>query len=126
MLIVYTSKTGNVARFVARLGLPSLRLGDGGERISEPCLLITYTTGFGQAPLEALRFVEGNRPYVRGVVASGNRNWGQNFARAAEVLSVRYGLPIAHKFELSGTQRDVEIVREAYYAILRAEQRTVA
>lgn len=120
MLIVYTSKTGNVARFVARLGLPCLRLGDGTEQITEPCLLITYTTGFGQAPLEAVRFVEGNRPYVLGVAASGNRNWGDIFARAAEVLSLRYGIPIVHKFELAGTHQDIKTIQEAINALSRA------
>lgn len=126
MLIVYTSKTGNVTRFVARLGLPALRLGDGREKITEPCLLITYTTGFGQAPPEVLRFVENNRPLILGVAASGNRNWGANFARAADVLAERYGIRVIHKFELSGTATDVEIIKEAIHALFRTEQCAVA
>ncbi len=122
LLIIYASKTGNVARFAARLGLKSQRLSDGTEKIAEPCLLITYTTGFGQAPPEVLRFVEGNRPYVLGVAASGNRNWGQNFARAADMLAERYGIKVIHKFELSGTPKDLEIVQEAIHALSGTEQ----
>ncbi|MDW8091338.1 MAG: class Ib ribonucleoside-diphosphate reductase assembly flavoprotein NrdI [Meiothermus sp.] len=106
LLLVYASKTGNVARFVERLPLPKRRILDGGERVEVPCLLVTYTTGFGQVPPEVVRFVEGNRPFIKGVAASGNRNWGQNFARAADLLSARYGLPVLLKFELSGTEKD--------------------
>jgi protein involved in ribonucleotide reduction len=126
LLVVYTSKTGNVARFVARLGLPALRLGDGTEKIAEPCLLITYTTGFGQVPPEVLRFVENNRHLIRGVAASGNRNWGANFARAADLLAERYGIRVIHKFELSGTARDIEIIKEAIHALSGTEQCAVA
>ncbi|RIH88606.1 Protein NrdI [Meiothermus luteus] len=106
MLVVYASKTGNVARFAERLPLPRRRILDGGEGVEEPCVLVTYTTGFGQVPPEVERFVERNRPFIRGVAASGNRNWGLNFARAADLLALRYGLPILHKFELSGTEGD--------------------
>ncbi|PZA06005.1 MULTISPECIES: class Ib ribonucleoside-diphosphate reductase assembly flavoprotein NrdI [unclassified Meiothermus] len=106
MLIVYASKTGNVARFVERLPLRSLRLRDGEERVEEPCVLVTYTTGFGQIPPEVERFAQENRPFIRGVAASGNRNWGVNFARAADLLAGRYGFPILLKFELAGTEKD--------------------
>ena len=126
MLVVYASKTGNVARFVQRLGVEALRIQSGTELIKRPALLITYTTGFGQAPVEVLRFVEANRPYLLGVAVSGNRNWGANFARAGEVLFERYGLPVVHKFELSGSEKDVEVVREVIHALFGAQQRSAA
>ena len=126
MLIVYASKTGNVARFVERLGVEALRIQSGTEVIQRPALLLTYTTGFGQAPVEVLRFVEANRPYLLGVAVSGNRNWGANFARAGEVLFERYGLVVVHRFELAGTARDVEIVKEVIDALSRAQQRGAA
>ncbi|MCS7067674.1 MAG: class Ib ribonucleoside-diphosphate reductase assembly flavoprotein NrdI [Meiothermus sp.] len=106
MLIVYASKTGNVQRFVKRLALPSLRLQTGEEQVSEACVLLTYTTGFGQVPPEVERFAARNWPFLRGVAASGNRNWGQNFARAADLLAERYALPVLLKFELAGTESD--------------------
>ncbi len=100
----------------------ALRLQSGEELLQEPCLLLTYTTGFGQAPSEVLRFVERNRPYVVGVAASGNRNWGHNFARAADVLAERYGLPVVHKFELSGSSQDTHTIEEAIHEISRTQQ----
>lgn len=126
MLVVYASKTHNVHRFVQKLGVRALRLQSGEEVAQEPCLLLTYTTGFGQAPPEVLRFVERNRPYVVGVAASGNRNWGHNFARAADVLAEQYGLPVVHKFELSGTAHDIHTIQEAVHEISRTQQRGAA
>lgn len=104
--MVYASKTGHVARFVEHLPLRSLRLRDGRERVEEPCLLVTYTTGFGQIPPEVERFAGGNWPFIQGVAASGNRNWGANFARAADLLAQRYSFPVLLKFELAGNDKD--------------------
>lgn len=108
MLVAYASKTGNVARFVERLPVQRCRIWTGEERIDAPCVLVTYTTGFGQVPAEVERFVTHNRGHIRGVAASGNRNWGANFARSADVLAGRYGLPILLKFELAGSDKDAE------------------
>lgn len=108
MLVVYASKTGNVRRFVGQIPLPRLEIITGEERVEEPCILITYTTGFGQVPAEVERFARGHPHRIQGVAASGNRNWGSSFAAAADRLAERYGLPVLHKFELSGSLKDVE------------------
>ncbi len=108
MWIAYASKTGNVARFVTRLGYPALRIESGQERIEHPCVLVTYTTGFGQVPPEVRAFAQAHRRFIRGVAASGNRNWGPNFARAADTLSELLGVPVLLKFELSGWPEDLE------------------
>ncbi len=53
---------------------------------------------------------------LKGVSASGNRNWGDMFSASADKISAKYEVPIVSKFELSGTNNDVEyfkkIVRE--------------
>ncbi len=49
-----------------------------------------------------------NRAYIRGVASSGNRNWGQNFAKAGVVLSQMLNVPLLHQFELAGWEKDVE------------------
>lgn len=107
MLIAYVSRTGNVKKFVSKLGLPAVRI-DESTTVEEPFVLITYTTGFGQVPPAVDAFLKKNRTYLRGVSASGNRNWGQSFAGSADTLSQRYEVPVICKFELSGTSRDVE------------------
>jgi protein involved in ribonucleotide reduction len=108
LLIVYASKTGNVERFVRKLPTKELlRIHTGEEEIGEPCVLLTYTTGMGQVPPEVERFAQRNQAYLRAVAASGNRNWGSNYAKAADRLAERFGLEVIHKFELSGRAEDV-------------------
>lgn len=107
MMVAYDSRTGNVRRFVHKLNLPSVQI-DEALKLNEPFVLITYTTGFGEVPPKVNRFLENNESFLRGVSASGNRNWGTGFAKSADTLSSRYQVPIVCKFELSGTERDVE------------------
>ncbi|MDF2668532.1 MAG: ribonucleotide reductase stimulatory protein [Paenibacillus sp.] len=113
MLVVYDSRTGNVEKFVRKLGVKTMRLQDC-ERIdlSEPFVMVTYTTGFGNAPANVISFLERNRVYLKGVSASGNRNWGTSFAKSADTIAELFEVPIVHKFELSGTTSDVERFQE--------------
>lgn len=107
MLVAFDSRTGNVRRFVDKLPFPAVRI-DEDMTLDEPFVLVTYTTGFGQAPDKVLRFLKKNGRRLKGVAASGNRNWGTNFAASADVIADMYGVPVLTKFELSGTARDVE------------------
>ncbi|MDP5274182.1 class Ib ribonucleoside-diphosphate reductase assembly flavoprotein NrdI [Chengkuizengella axinellae] len=111
MKIVYASKTGNVKRFINKINISSVQLHS--ELImDEPFILVTYTTGFGQVPEEVEQFLKFNHNQMVGVVASGNRNWGSNFGKSADIISNQYGVPTLHKFELSGTTRDLEVFKE--------------
>ncbi len=114
MFIVFDSKTGNVRRFAQKLGLPEHNLIElkAGLKVYEPFILLTYTTGMGQVPQTTLDFLKANHTNLYAVVSSGNKNWGQNFALSANKISNMYGVPILHKFEMSGMPEDVEIVRE--------------
>ncbi|WP_334074810.1 MULTISPECIES: class Ib ribonucleoside-diphosphate reductase assembly flavoprotein NrdI [Paenibacillus] len=107
MLIAYDSKTGNVKRFISKLKLPAVQIEDQ-MTINEPYVLITYTTGFGQIPNKVSSFLQHNADHLVGVAASGNRNWGEKFAKSADLISDLYHVPILSKFELSGTSTDVE------------------
>lgn len=115
MIIAYYSMTGNVHRFVNKLGrvasLYTIKPGIA-TVLAEPYVLITPTAGFGQVPTTVADFVRNNGDMLRGVVASGNRNWGDNFAAAGRTISEQYGVPLIHTFELSGTDEDVRIVRD--------------
>lgn len=126
MLIVYDSKTGNVRRFFNKLGLPANKGIEisAGLKVHEPYILLTYTTGMGQVPQTTLDFLKINHPNLHAVVASGNKNWGQNFALSANQISTMYGVPILHKFEMSGMPEDVEIVRERVQSISYETYRT--
>lgn len=119
MLIAYDSKTGNVKRFIAKLNMPAVQI-DEKMTVDEPFLLVTYTTGFGQIPERVAAFLKRNFHLMRGVAASGNRNWGANFARSADLIAEQYRVPVVYKFELSGTRQDIlsfesEVNRVATY-----------
>lgn len=106
MLVVYDSKTGNVKRFVKKLNMPAVSI-DEMPKVDEPYVLITYTTGFGQVPQKVNDFLQENHNMLRGVSASGNRNWGTGFAKSADTIAETYNVPVITKFELSGTKQDM-------------------
>jgi protein involved in ribonucleotide reduction len=107
MLIVYDSRTGNVEKFIKKLSLPSVKINNG-LVITEPFVLVTYTTGFGLIPPSTGDFLKRCKSFMLGVASSGNRNWGKNFGKAADLVSDSFNVPLLAKFELLGTDRDVE------------------
>lgn len=111
MLVVYASKTGNVKRFVGKTGLDSLEISKE-LIINEKYVLVTYTTGFGAVPEEVSAFLKNNSKNLVGVVASGNRNWGDMFGASADKISKQYGVPVLMKFEMSGTNKELDLFRE--------------
>ncbi|NYV67595.1 class Ib ribonucleoside-diphosphate reductase assembly flavoprotein NrdI [Bacillus sp. Gen3] len=110
-MIYYASLTGNVRRFIAKVGLPAEEIREG-LIVTEPFVLVTYTIGFGDVPASVDRFLEENGDLLRGVAVSGNVNWGANFGKAGDIIASEYGVPLLHKFELSGTQDDVNTFKE--------------
>lgn len=108
MLIVYDSLTGNVERFINKLHMKNLKITDG-LIVKEPFILVTYTFGFGGIPESTSKFLNQNFEYIIGVASSGNKVWGSNFARAADLISDNFLVPLILKFELSGTKKDIDI-----------------
>ena len=110
MKVVYYSFSGNVRRFISRAGIKDtfeITQDNCNESVNEPYILVTGTIGFGEVPEPVQSFLEGNHQYIRGVAASGNRNWGLNFAKAGRTISEEYNVPLLMKFELHGKNKDV-------------------
>lgn len=110
MWIYYDSKTGNVERFmekVKELRNWHLQRISPGLQAKHPGHLVTFTTRIGQVPESTMQFMQQYASCIQTVSSSGNRNWGQNFARAADHVSSHYHIPVSMKFELSGTKSDV-------------------
>lgn len=109
--IYYDSKTGNVDRFVQKLAEETgwnIQRIDEQTKVKHQGHLITFTTGFGQVPPKTSAFMSKYAHFIQTVSVSGNRNWGANFGKAGDTLSGLYGLPLLMKFELSGTNREVQ------------------
>ncbi|MGM9987389.1 MAG: class Ib ribonucleoside-diphosphate reductase assembly flavoprotein NrdI [Bacillaceae bacterium] len=111
MLVVYDSLTGNVKRFVNKLKMDTVKIDENLE-LEQEFVLITYTTGFGNVPERVDTFLKKNHSLLKGVSASGNRNWGDLFAGSADKIASTYNVPIISKFELAGTTKDVQAFKE--------------
>ncbi|HDG9831556.1 TPA: class Ib ribonucleoside-diphosphate reductase assembly flavoprotein NrdI [Raoultella ornithinolytica] len=122
LIVYFSSSSENTHRFVQRLGLPAVRIPlNERERIQvdAPYILIvpSYGGGGGTAgavPRQAIRFLNDphNRQRIRGVIAAGNRNFGDAYGRAGDVIAQKCGVPYLYRFELMGTPTDVDNVRK--------------
>ncbi|MFJ6633447.1 class Ib ribonucleoside-diphosphate reductase assembly flavoprotein NrdI [Streptomyces sp. NPDC091376] len=122
-LVYFSSVSENTRRFVEKLDLPATRIPlhprrEGMPPVTEPYVLITPTYGggarAGAVPKQVIRFlnIEANRMLLRGVIASGNTNFGADYCLAGRVISAKCQVPELYRFELLGTDRDVRAVRE--------------
>ncbi|MDT0700326.1 class Ib ribonucleoside-diphosphate reductase assembly flavoprotein NrdI [Staphylococcus chromogenes] len=76
--------------------------------INKPYILVTPTYNIGEIPEEVDIFLNNNHANMIAVMSSGNRNWGENFAIAGEKIADRYKVDLIGKFEMYGTQNDVD------------------
>ncbi|OLV17695.1 class Ib ribonucleoside-diphosphate reductase assembly flavoprotein NrdI [Deinococcus marmoris] len=108
MLLAYDSLTGNVRRLARELAghLGAEAVDVRSHSPSREYLLLTYTFGTGQVPDSTRHFLDQHGHLLRGVVSSGSYHWGQNFARAADVIAARYAVPIVAKINKGGTAAD--------------------
>lgn len=121
-LVYFSSRSGNTQRFVTRLGLDAARIPISPDEPlpapRAPFVLIspTYADGLGRGAVhkQVIRFLNDpdTRKHLRGVIASGNRNFGALFASAGDVISKKCGVPVLYRFELAGTETDIARVSE--------------
>ncbi|SBS70010.1 class Ib ribonucleoside-diphosphate reductase assembly flavoprotein NrdI [uncultured Microbacterium sp.] len=126
LLVYFSSVSGNTARFIEKLGMPSVRIPlrptDPPLVVDEPFVLVTPTYGGGQGrgeekgavPKQVIRFLndERNRNLIRGVISAGNTNFGAAFCLAGEVISRKCTVPHLYRLELFGTPEDVDRVSD--------------
>ena len=113
-MIAYASRTGNVRHIISQLQYPSIEI-QSTLSMNQPFLLFTYTDGLGSVPQIVSTFMEKNHHYCRGVIASGNSNFGRDyFCKAATTISERYSVPIIRKIELRGFPQDFDAIRTFY------------
>lgn len=116
MLVLYATRTGNVRLFARRLNTDTRPI-EPGLTVNEPFVLVTYTDKFGEAPIKVREFLRVNGANLRGIAASGNRNFGQYYAGAADEIANEYGVPVILRFELAGTPSDIRKFNEGVAAL---------
>ncbi len=113
MKVVYMSLTGNVRNFVSKLGTDNvLEIVNGDEQVDEEFVLVTHSPDAGEIPYEIEDFMDEYKDLCKGVAASGDRAYGDDYTMVAETISEEYGVPIVHRFEFDGSDEDVEVVKQ--------------
>jgi len=126
-LIYFSSVSGNTKRFVEKLqevrggpaaGQIPLHSSERPLKATRPYVLVLPTYGAGDGPgavpKQVIRFLNdpANRALIRGVVVGGNSNFGKAFGLAGDIVAAKTGVPCLYRFEVFGTQDDVEAVAE--------------
>ena len=126
LLVYFSSVSGNTARFIEKLGMPAKRIPllptDPGIEVDEPFVLVTPTYGGGQGrgtekgavPKQVIRFLNdpARRALIRGVIGMGNRNFGEHYCLAGDIISRKCTVPHLYRLELFGTPEDVARVSD--------------
>lgn len=122
--LVYFSHTSeNTRRFVEKLDPDATRIpidwDDNQPYIhNAEYVLVVPTYGSGNdkhsIPKQVKKFLNilENRNLLRGVIGTGNTNFGSNFCKAAELISVKARVPLVGKVEIFGTPEDIQKITE--------------
>lgn len=84
-----------------------------------PFILVTPTYGGTiingkkderMVPLQVQKFMEeeSNTKNIKGVIGTGNINFGSDYGKAANIISNSYKVPLLYKAELMGTEEDIK------------------
>ena len=126
-LVYFSSASENTARFVAGCRLQDeginvyripLRAVEGPLNVREPYVIMVPTYGGGvvkkAVPVQVKRFLNdpANRAWIRGVIASGNTNFGEAYCAAGDIIAAKCGVPFLYRYELMGTPEDTAAVRD--------------
>ena len=122
LLVYFSSASENTHRFVGRLGYRSaripLRRRDEPLTVGEEYVLFVPPYGGGSVrgavPKQVIAFLNDprNRSLCRGVIASGNTNFGEAYCLAGDIIASKLGVPFLYRYELLGTPTDVARVRQ--------------
>lgn len=116
MVIYFSSESGNTKRLVENIGIKNFHINDAGS-IEEPYILVvpSYCGGKSKGVVHPLivKFLneEANRKYLRGVIGTGNTNFGRFFCRSAEAVAHKCKVPLLQKIEVFGTEEDISEAR---------------
>ncbi|KND62589.1 class 1b ribonucleoside-diphosphate reductase subunit alpha, partial [Candidatus Phytoplasma phoenicium] len=109
MKIVFdSSEKGNVYDFVKKLEhkykIEEIKNFKNDEK---DIFLVTKTIKFGEISEITESFLKKYFYLVIGIAVSGNKNFGKNFAKAGDLISEKFNIPLILKFEGKGFEEDV-------------------
>lgn len=122
----FSNESENTHRFMNRLlahaeaanqpiTATRLRIKGAQPIVNEDYILMVPSYGTertGHTPPQVKKFLndENTRNHCVGVIGTGNINFGDEYAAAGIIVSLKLQVPLLHKIELSGLPRDTDIV----------------
>lgn len=118
MIVFFSTKSGNTKRFVERFNVESIQIPLDIDKIDDldiksNFVLVTPTYGGGYekgaVPKQVIRFLnkKENRLKIKGVISTGNTNFGNAFCLAGSIISEKCNIPNMASIELFGSMEDV-------------------
>lgn len=122
-LVYFSNYSENTKRFVEKITDAGIRIpiksSDARNLIVDAdYVLVVPTYGGGSEspaiPKSVKVFLNNpaNRGFLRGVIGTGNTNFGEHYCKAADMISAKTGVPIIARVELLGTAEDVVRVKQ--------------
>jgi protein involved in ribonucleotide reduction len=122
-IVYFSNRSGNTKRFVEKVTssafqIPIVWNDEEPFVFDREYVLFVPTYGSGNdgysIPRSVKKFlnIPRNRDLLRGVVGMGNKNFGEHYGKAADIISAKTGVPVIAKVEVFGTENDVARVTE--------------
>lgn len=122
-IVYFSNYSGNTKRLVEKLNGYVTRIpidwdSSNPTIVDREYVLIVPTYGGGSEkpaiPRQVRHFlnIEQNRNLLRGVIGTGNTNFGEHFCKAADMISEKTGVPVIARVEIFGTDEDVNKIKE--------------
>lgn len=132
-IVYFSSASENTKRFVEKLSaiVDSVRIplrwdSENPLLVEREYVLVLPTYGGGEydkaVPRQVVKFLnlKQNRDLIRGVIGTGNTNFGEHYCLAADVVAAKTGVPLLQRVEILGTPEDVEKVSERLEQLWKA------
>lgn len=122
-LVYFSNYSENTKRFVEKLDGNAIRIpvrpSDAGNFVVDASYVLVLPTygGGNEAPAipkSVKIFLNNphNRALLRGVIGTGNTNFGEHYCKAADMVSAKTGVPVIARVELLGTPEDVQKIKQ--------------
>jgi protein involved in ribonucleotide reduction len=122
-LVYYSNYSENTKRFVEKVTDAGIRIPTSPSNarnftVGAEYVLVLPTYGGGNdspaIPKSVKVFLNNpaNRGLLRGVIGTGNTNFGEHFCKAADMICDKTGVPLIARVEIMGTSEDVEKIKQ--------------
>jgi len=137
-IVYFSSVSENTKKFVDKLDMDAVRIplkrNEEALVVNSPYVLVVPTYGGeidpetgkveGAVPKQVIKFLneKNNRDLLKGVIAAGNRNFGEAYCVVGSIISEKCNVPTLYRFELMGTPSDVKQVQEGLKEFWQQQQ----